>query len=35
MVRLSRGMIRYRRGTFEDWLVARTVRSTSDEIEAA
>ena len=35
MVRLSRRMIRYRRGIFEDWLDARTVSSTSDEIEAA
>ena len=35
MVRLSRRMIRYQRGAFEDWLSARTVRSTSDEIEAA
>ena len=35
MVRLSRRMVRYQRGAFEDWLAARTVRSTSDEIEAA
>ncbi len=35
MVRLSRRMVRYQRGVFEDWLAARTVHSTSDEIEAA
>ena len=35
MVRLSRRMVRYQRGTFEDWLATRTVNSTSDEIEAA
>ena len=34
MVRLSRRMVRYQRGAFEDWLAARTVHSTSDEIEA-
>ncbi len=34
MVRLSRRMVRYQRGAFEDWLAARTVSSTSDEIEA-
>lgn len=35
MVRLSRRMVRYQRGAFEDWLAARTVHSTSDEIEVA
>ena len=35
MIRLSRRMIRYQRGDFEDWLATRTVSSTSDEIEAA
>ena len=35
MVRLSRRMVRYQRGAFEDWLAARTVRSTSDPVEAA
>ena len=34
MIRISRRMVRYQRGVFEDWLAARTVRSTSDEIEA-
>ena len=35
MIRLSRRMIRYQRGAFEDWLVARTVTSTSQEVKAA
>ena len=35
MTRISSRMVRYQRGTFEDWLDARTVNSTSDEIEAA
>ncbi len=35
MVRLSRRMVRYQRGAFEDWLDARTVHSTSDKVEAA
>ncbi len=35
MIRISRRMIRYQRGVFEDWLAARTVSSTSDEIEVA
>ena len=35
MVRLSRRMIRYQRGAFEDWLSARTVHSTSEKVEAA
>ncbi len=35
MVRLSRRMIRYQRGVFEDWLATRTVRSTSDPVKAA
>ncbi len=35
MVRLSRRMIRYQRGAFEDWLATRTVRSTSDPVKAA
>ncbi len=35
MVRLSRRMVRYQRGAFEDWLAARTVRSTSESVEAA
>ena len=34
MVRLSRRMIRYQRGAFEDWLATRTVRSTSDPVKA-
>ena len=33
MIRLSRRMIRYQRGTFEDWLAARTVHSTSEKVE--
>ncbi len=32
MIRLSRRMIRYQRGTFEDWLAARTVSSTSQSV---
>ena len=35
MVRISRRMIRYQRGVFEDWLATRTVRSTSDPVKAA
>ena len=35
MVRISRRMVKYQRGAFEDWLTSRTVNSTSDEIEAA
>ena len=35
MIRLSRRMIRYQRGAFEDWLAARTVFSTSEKVEAA
>ena len=34
MVRISRRMIRYRRDTFEAWLDARTVQSTSQEVAA-
>ena len=32
MVKLSARMVRYQRGVFEDWLAARTVRSTSDRV---
>ena len=35
MVRVSSRMVRYQRGALENWLAARTVNSTSDEIEAA
>jgi len=35
MIRLSRRMIRYQRGAFEDWLDARTVSSTSETLGAA
>ena len=35
MIRLSRRMIRYQRGAFEDWLASRTVNSTSEPVEAA
>jgi hypothetical protein len=35
MTRISTRMVRYQRGTLEDWLAARTVSSTSDTIEAA
>ena len=35
MVRLSRRMVRYQRGVFEDWLAARTVRSTSEKVGAS
>ena len=34
MIRISRRMIRYQRGAFEDWLAARTVSSTSEPMEA-
>ena len=34
MVRLSRRMVKYQRGAFEDWLAARTVRSTSEKVGA-
>ena len=34
MIRISRRMVRYQRGTFEDWLAARTVSSTSEPVEA-
>ncbi len=34
MIRISRRMIRYQRGGFEDWLAARTVNSTSEKVEA-
>ena len=32
MVKISPRMVRYQRGVFEDWLAARTVRSTSEEV---
>ena len=35
MTRISPRMVRYQRGTLEEWLAARTVSSTSDKIEAA
>ena len=35
MTRISTRMVRYQRGTFEDWLAARTVSSTSETVEAA
>jgi hypothetical protein len=35
MIRISRRMIRYQCGAFEDWLAARTVSSTSEKVEAA
>ena len=35
MIRLSRRMVRYQRGVFEDWLASRTVSSTSQPVEAA
>ncbi len=34
MIRISRRMVRYQRGAFEDWLAARTVRSTSEKVGA-
>lgn len=34
MVRISTRMVRYQRGAFEDWLAARTVRSTSEKVGA-
>ena len=34
MLRISRRMVRYQRGTFEDWLASRTVNSTSEKVEA-
>ena len=35
MVRLSRRMVRYQRGAFEDWLASRTVSSTSETVKEA
>ena len=35
MVKLSRRMVRYQRGAFEDWLAARTVHSTSEKMGVA
>ncbi len=35
MLRISRRMVRYQRGTFEDWLASRTVASTSEPVETA
>ena len=35
MLRISRRMVRYQRGTFEDWLASRTVASTSEPVGAA
>ncbi len=34
MIRISRRMIRYQCGAFEDWLTSRTVSSTSETVEA-
>ncbi len=34
MTRISSRMVRYQRGSFEDWLAARTVSSTSQPVEA-
>ena len=35
MVRISARMVRYQRGTFENWIAARTVTSTSEKVEVA
>lgn len=32
MIRVSRRMVRYQRGAFEDWLNARKVHSTTQDI---
>ena len=32
MVRISRRLVRYQRGALEDWLKARTVTSTTEEV---
>ena len=35
MTKISRRMVRYNCGKFEDWLAARTVKSTSESWEAS
>ena len=35
MIRISARMVRYKRGVFEDWLDARTVTSTSEEVSGS
>ena len=35
MIKISPRMVRYQRGIFEDWLSARTVRSTSEQMASS